>query len=124
MKKTILLAAPLGLVLFYGTSQVTAQDDECESMSIPVCQDGRQITINNNGKMVSPPNLCVDPGETIEVNVTPDGTSASIESKEGGWPSGSGSSFTLVAPEEAGSYDYNVYFSDGSCLDPRISVKD
>ena len=123
MKKTILLAAPLGLVLFYGTSQVTAQDPECESMSIPVCQDGTQININNNGKVVAPPNLCVDPGETITVNVSPDGTSASIEGKNGGWPSGSGSSFTLVAPE-SGTYDYNVYFSDGSCLDPRISVKD
>lgn len=123
MKKTILLAAPLGLVLFYGTSRVTAQDPECESMTIPVCQDGRQITINNNGKMVAPPNLCVDPGETITVNVSPEGTSASIEGKEGGWPSGSGTSFELVAPE-SGTYDYNVYFSDGSCLDPRISVKD
>jgi plastocyanin len=123
MKKTILLAAPLGLVLFYGTSQVTAQDDECESMTIPVCQDGTRITINNNGKMVAPPNLCVDPGETITVSVSPDGTSASIEGKNGGWPSGSGSSFTLVAPE-SGTYDYNVYFSDGSCLDPRIEVKD
>jgi hypothetical protein len=123
MKKTILLAAPLGLVLFYGTSQVTAQDDECESMSIPVCQDGTRITINNNGKMVAPPNLCVDPGETITVSVSPDGSSASIEGKNGGWPSGSGSSFTLVAPE-SGTYDYNVYFDDGSCLDPRISVKD
>ena len=123
MKKTILLAAPLGLVLFYGTSQVTAQDPECKSMDIPVCQDGTQITINNNGKAVAPPNLCVDPGETITVNVSPDGTSASIEGKDGGWPSGSGSSFTLVAPD-SGTYDYNVYFSDGSCLDPRISVKD
>ena len=123
MKKTILLAAPLGFVLFYGTSQVTAQDPECESMTVPVCQDGTQITINNNGRMVAPPNLCVDPGETIEVKVTPEGTSASIEGKNGGWPSGSGASFTLVAPD-SGTYDYNVYFSDGSCLDPRISVKD
>jgi len=50
-------------------------------------------------------------------------SSASVEGKDGGWPSGSGSSFTLVAPE-SGTYDYNVYFSDGSCLDPRIQVKD
>jgi hypothetical protein len=123
MNKTILLAAPLGLVLFYGTSHVTAQQQECKSMSIPTCQDGTRITINNNSQTVAPPNLCVDPGETITVNVSPDGTSASIEGKEGGWPNGSGSSFTLVAPE-SGTHDYNVYFSDGSCLDPRIEVKD
>jgi hypothetical protein len=123
MNKAILLAAPLGLVLFYGTTLVTAQEQECRTMSIPACQDGTRININNNGNALAPPNLCVDPGETIEVNVVPEG-SASIEGKDGGWPSGSGSSFTLVAPEESGDYDYNVYFSDGSCLDPRISVKD
>ena len=123
MKKTILLAAPLGFVLFYGTSQVTAQDPECKSMSIPTCQNGTRITINNNGKTVSPPNLCVDPGETITVNVVPGEATARIEGKDGGWPTGSGSSFTLTAPA-SGSYDYNVYFGDGSCLDPRIRVKD
>ncbi len=124
MKKTILLAAPLGLLAFYGTSQVTAQPDECESMmSMPTCQDGNRININNNGNKVAPPNLCVDPGETITVSVSPDGTSASIEGKDGGWPNGSGSSFTLVAPD-SGTYDYNVHFSDGSCLDPRIRVRD
>ena len=123
MKKTILLAAPLGLVLFYGTSQVTAQDGECRSMTVPVCQGGTRITINNNSNTVAPPNLCVDPGETITVNVSPEGTSARMEGKDGGWPNGSGSSFELVAPD-SGSYDYNVHFSDGSCLDPRITIKD
>lgn len=123
MNKKILLAAPLGLLVFYGTSQVTAQHDECESMTIPVCQNGNRININNNGNVVAPPNLCVDPGETITVSVSPDGTSATIESKDGVWPNASGSSFTLVAPG-SGTYDYNVHFSDGSCLDPRITVKD
>ena len=92
-------------------------------MSVPTCQDGTRITINNNSNTVAPPNLCVDPGETITVSVSPDGTSASMEGKDGGWPNGSGSTFTLDAPE-SGTYDYNVYFSDGSCLDPRIEVKD
>lgn len=123
MKKTILLASPLALVLFYGAPHVTAQQPECKSMSVPACQDGTRITINNNSKMVAPPNLCVSPGETITVSVSPDGTSASMEGKNGGWPSGSGSTFTLVAPE-SGSYDYNVFFSDGSCLDPRIEIRD
>lgn len=92
-------------------------------MSIPTCQDGTRITINNNGNMVAPPNLCVDAGETITVSVSPEGTSARMEGKDGGWPSGSGSSFELVAPD-SGAYDYNVYFSDGSCLDPRIEIED
>ena len=64
MKKTILLAATLGLILFYGASHVTAQEGECRSMSIPTCQAGTRITINNNGNTVAPPNLCVAPGES------------------------------------------------------------
>ena len=120
MNKKLLLAAPLCLLAFHGTSQVTAQGN-CVTQEIPAaCSGGGRITINNNTQNVSPPNLCASPGETIQVNVVPDG-SASISGKSSGWPSGSGSSFTITAPS-AGSYDYNVYFEDGSCLDPRISI--
>ena len=123
MNKAILLVEPLGLVLFYGAQHVTAQEQVCQTMSIPACQNGTRININTNGNKVSPPNLCVSPGETITVSVSPEGESARIEGKDGGWPSGSGSSFELVAPD-SGTYDYNVYFSDGSCLDPRIVIDD
>jgi hypothetical protein len=119
MNKKLLLAAPLCLLAFHGTSQVTAQ--ACATQNIPAaCQGGGRITINNETRNVSPPNLCATPGQTIDVNVVPSG-SASIGGKGGGWPAGSGSSFTITAPG-AGNYDYNVTFQDGSCLDPRISV--
>lgn len=124
MKKAILLAAPLGLLVAYGTSQVTAQDGQCEQMDIPpVCQPASRININNNSKNVSPPNICVSAGQSITVSVSPAGTTASVEGKGGGWPYGSGSDFTLEAPG-SGDYDYNVIFEDGSCLDPRITVQD
>ena len=123
MNKTALIAIPLCLVGFHGITTVTAQD-ACKPMQIPAtCQGGGQININNNSKNISPPNLCASPGETIQVNVSPAGTTASIGGKSGGWPSGSGSSFTITAPA-ANSYDYNVTFEDGSCIDPRIIVKD
>jgi hypothetical protein len=124
MKKTILLAAPLGLAVLYGATQVTAEHHECRQMNLPTCVDANQININNRGNTAGPPSICVDPGETITVRVTPEGTEASIEGKNGGWPSGSGSEFTLVAPMEPGDYDYNVYFEDGSCLDPRVRIRD
>lgn len=121
MNKKVLVVLPLCLVGFHGASQVTAQEG-CEEMSVPpTCQAGRQININNNSKKISPRNLCAAPGDTIEVNVTPAGTTASIDGKSGGWPSGSGSSFTITAPDQ-GTYDYDVTFEDGSCIDPRISV--
>ncbi len=124
MNKKVLFALPLCLIGFHGTSPVTAQGN-CEQMSVPpVCQPGQQININNNSKNISPPNLCASPGQTIEVNVTPAGTTASIDAKSGDWPNGSGSSFTITAPSSAGSYDYYVTFQNGSCIDPRISVRD
>ncbi len=122
MNKKVLIAIPVCLIGFHGSMQVTAQV-ECQQMDVPaVCQGGGRININNNTKNISPPNLCATPGETIDVNVTPDG-SASIDGKGGGWPNGSGPAFTITAPA-AGSYDYNVTFADGTCIDPRIIVRD
>ncbi len=121
MNKKLLIALPLFLIGFQGASQVTAQGG-CEPMSVPpVCQGGNRININTNSRKISPRNLCAEPGETIEVRVTPAGNTASIEGKSGDWPRGSGSSFTITAPEQ-GTYDYDVTFEDGSCIDPRISV--
>ena len=124
MNKKILIALPLCLVGFDGTSPVTAQD-VCKLMEVlPVCQeDARQITINKNSMNVSPPNFCATAGGTIEVRITPTGTMATLRGKTGGWPNDSGTSITLNVPA-AGSYDYYVHFEDGSCIDPRITVRD
>jgi hypothetical protein len=94
---------------------------------MPTCQAGRTITINNEAHTYKPDNLCVTAGDVIRVNVTPSGT-ATIRSKSGDWPNGSNGSersFTITAPPVTAetSYDYNVFFSDGSCKDPRITVK-
>ena len=121
MNKKLLLAAPLCLLVFQGTSQVTAQGN-CVTQTIPAaCSGGGRITINNSTKNVSPPNLCASAGETIQVNVVPNGT-ARIAGKNGGWPSGGPDSSFSITVQGSGTYDYNVYFEDGSCLDPRISV--
>ncbi len=122
MNKKILIAIPLCLIGFQGTSQETAQDG-CRQIAVPpVCQDGRRININNAGHTMGPPNICVSTGEIITVDVTPNGTTASIIGKSGGWPQGSGSTFMITAPEP-GAYEYKVIFEDGSCIDPRITVK-
>ncbi len=122
MNKKVFLAVPLCLIVLHGTSQVTAQDN-CVEMDVPpVCQGGGRININNNSHKISPRNLCASPGDTIEVKVTPARTQASVSGKSGGWPNKSGESFTITAPDE-GDYEYDVIFADGTCIDPRISVK-
>jgi hypothetical protein len=121
MNKKVLIAIPLCLIGIHGTSQVTAQDD-CVDLSVPPACTGRgSITINTTSKNIAPPNLCASPGESISVNVVPSG-SVTIAGKDDGWPNGSGSSFTITPPA-TGTYDYNVFFEDDSCVDPRISVQ-
>ena len=125
MNKNVFLVIPLGLIGLYGTQQVTAKQG-CAPMDPPPpaqCQNAPGITINNQSHTVSPPNICVQAGGTIGVNVVPNGI-ASVSGKDGGWPNGSDSSFTLNVPNTPGvAYEYNVTFDDGSCLDPRISVQ-
>ena len=126
MKKTIMLTVPLLVLAYYGTSQVTTAEVECVKQpgDMPTCQNAPHVNINNQSKNISPRNICGTPGQTITFNVTPNGTTASMEGKDGGWPMGSGSSWQIVVPEaEAGEYfDYNVHFEDDSCIDPRITV--
>ena len=121
MKKKILIAIPISLICFHGTSQVTAQAN-CEQMNVPpVCQNAGGITINTQSRNIAPPNICAAPGQTINVNVVPNGT-VTISAKNGGFPNGTGGAFNLVAPD-VGDYNYNVIFEDGTCIDPRITVR-
>lgn len=125
MKKLMLLSASFLLVFaLYEPSDVTAQGN-CEPMGgMANCRVGGRVTINNEGNIVGPPCVEIEPGGSITFNISPPGTTARIEPKNGGsWPFHNGESITLQAPSSDGDYDYNVYFSDGSCIDPRIRVK-
>lgn len=125
MNKIAFFAASLLILTVQQSPRVTAQDT-CEVHEVPPrCQNARRITIHTDEKRIAPPNICVDPGESIPVRVRPRGNSARIEAKEAAdWLSGSGESFTIDVPENAdGDYDYNVYFEDGTCIDPRIRVR-
>ncbi len=123
-KKTPIVMAML-IAAAYQPTAIVAQV-ECEVQEVPpVCQDARGININTNSKNVSPRNICVDPGDTISVQVTPAGNSVTIAAKNGAdWLHGSGETFTVQVPASAtGEFDYNVYFEDGTCIDPRIKVR-
>ena len=125
MNKKVMLTVPIMVLAFYSTSQITTAQPNCAPPSgpMPDCMNAQQITINNNSKNISPRNICVNPGDTITVNVRPNGTTARIDAKSGAWPAGDGTSFQLFVPETPGIYDYNVHFEDGSCIDPRVTVR-
>ena len=120
MNKKLFVPLPACLLLLQSAPLVTAQD-QCEPMNIPdQCQATSRITINTYTRNISPPNICAAPGDEIQVSVVPEGE-VRIAGKSG-WPNGAGAAFTIVAPE-AGDYEYNVYFGDGSCIDPRVTVR-
>ncbi len=124
MNKKLLLIAP---VVVFGLNEpfVVEAQTNCVIPSIPAnCQAAPQITVNRNSMNVSPPNICASPGQTIPVQVRPMGETAEVVSKGGaGWLSGNGGEFEIYVPDDAsGDFDYAIYFPDGSCIDPRISV--
>lgn len=125
MYKKTPIAVALLVATVYQPTVIVAQV-ECEVQEVPpVCQDAPRININVNSKHVSPPNICAEPGDTIQVRVTPAGNSATIAGKSGpDWLQGSGETFAIEVPDSVtGEFDYNVYFADGSCIDPRIKVR-
>ena len=125
MKNILVLGVAISALTYFLMSPVTAQPPQCAPMAdtMPACQNGRVITINNQSKTIMPRNLCMDAGDTVTFNVRPNGTSASVSPKNGAWPSDGGTSFQLVVPGGQPYYDYNVHFEDGTCVDPRITVK-
>ena len=89
------------------------------------------IGINYNTYVVTPPNYCAEKGQDIEVRVTPrngDVGTVTTEPKPDhpGWLAGTNdpdpNGFVLEHTDEEGEHDYNVIFSDGCIIDPRITI--
>jgi hypothetical protein len=120
MNNKMLLAIPMFLIGLHGAPQASAQSHCVPQFVPPQCQPADNLTINTQTRNVAPPNLCAAPGQIITVSVVPGG-SVAIHGKNSGWPNAWGSSFTMTAPR-SGAYDYNVYFEDGGCIDPKITV--
>lgn len=112
------------------------------------CQPGRNITINHGprGVVVAPPNLCVEPGVTVAVNIVPNNlplNAVSTTAKPGNpgqdsWMNGSNSQstgrFMLEVPEEIAAcsndsvddtciYEYTIEIKDFVILDPMITIR-
>jgi len=131
MNKLLALTVPIGLLLVAcGPHQPIPQD--CVAVDPPgMCSNAQAITINYNSHVVAPPNYCADPNEDIEVRVVPRnggvGT-VTTEPKPGhpGWLAGTNdpdrNGFVLHATDEEGEHDYNVIFSDGCIIDPKITI--
>ena len=133
IKKFVFTVVPIGLIFVaWGAQQVTVAQD-CVVMDPPgMCANAPAITINTITHIVAPPNYCASPGENIQVRVVPAGgavgtveTIAKVPANT--WLNGTNdpdpNGFELIVPADAsGEYYYKVVFSDGYCIDPRISI--
>ncbi len=105
------------------------------------CQAGTRITIKHGpgGIIVAPPNLCVNPGDTITVNTAPpdqslktEPTKANSNNPGHNWLNGSNSDrtgeFTLKVPDEVPGcvteceYKYTIVTTE-IIFDPMITIR-
>lgn len=141
MNKRIWMVAILATAL--GACSIPGQLAAPES-----CQPGRNITINHGprGVVVSPPNLCVQPGDTVSVNIVPNNlplnavsTTAKPDNPgQDDWMNRSNNQstgrFTLEVPEEIPAcpkdtvddtciYEYTIEIEGFVILDPMITIR-
>jgi hypothetical protein len=124
VNKNVLVAVAVVLLGTLGPLKASTQTFEgCITVDVPEkCQPAPRLTINAESKKVAPPNMCVQTGKAVQVNVVPGSASVRIVSKDGAeWLSGQGKSFSIDVPASAaGRHDYAVFFEDGTCLDPAL----
>jgi hypothetical protein len=134
MNKLLVVSLPIALFLISCAPQQPIPAECVHVNSRDQCSNAPSININRNSHDANPPNYCADAGEDIEVRVTPAngpiGTVRTIpksDDPDHDWLNGTNNpgpnGFTLTAPDDAsGEYRFYVVFSDGYCLDPRITI--
>lgn len=89
------------------------------------------ITANQNDFGVRPPNLCIEPGDTVTVRVTgnrPEGSVRVIGKSGATWINGTNSpdnmEFTFDVPSELpiDTYFYTVVVDDYGVIDPMLTI--
>jgi len=131
IKKFIFMVLPLTLIVI--SWDANPQDPPCVVMTpTENCSNPPGITIHLKSHKVTPANFCAEAGKTIRVNVVPrndpvETVQTIAKDPANTWLNGTSASdpkgFELYVPADAsGGYDYKVVFSDGYCIDPRISV--
>ena len=135
MNKLLAFTVPIGLLLVACGGQKPPEPGECKVISIPArCVSMATYTISTMGHTVTPPHYCAPPGD-ITINIQPPHSDAgSVITKPKNpalpnvdWLNGTNApdgSILVLKPGDApnGGYNYFVYFADGSCIDPKITI--
>jgi hypothetical protein len=141
MNKKALLILPLVVCLSACATVSSSTATTCKHVTpSPSCSGDKNfpsVTINTQVDLVvDRNNACAAPGSTIEFRVVPPGkneiASVTIRSKDPAhtWLNGTNSpdkkKIEILVPdwvEVDQHYDYAIYTSSGTCMDPRVEVK-
>lgn len=140
MNGKFLISLFAGLLLAVGAGATSAQEVKCDLVIIKdkKCQGIRSyplVTINTVTKKLSPEFVCAAIGSVIEFRVVPPGKTESdsvdVKAKDESntWLIGTNypdkKKIEVRVPTwvKKGDYKYNIYFKDGTCIDPRVNVE-
>jgi len=144
MNGKLLLSLFAGLLLAIGAGATWAQEVECDDIEMKdkVCRNDKHypivtIHIAAKKKVITPLFVCAARGSVIEFRVVPPGKTESgsvdVKAKEesNDWLIGTNfpdkTKIEVRVPrwvEDESDHDYNIFFADGSCIDPRVHVQD
>lgn len=140
MNKKVLLILPFAIYLSACTAMAPTTTTTCMTITPDSNCGGDKnfpiVTINTqSGVVIDRSNVCATPGSTIEFRVVPpahnDVGSVSIRAKDPAdtWLNGTNSpdnkEIKILVPSwvtTGENYDYAIYTSSGTCVDPRVEV--
>ena len=140
MNSKLLLVLPLMICLSACATVRSTPSTACTVMTPDSSCGGDKnfpiVTINTQaGLVIDRSNLCATPGSKIEFRVVPPGLndvgSVSISAKDPAdtWLNGTNSpdkkKIEILVPDwvtTKETYDYAIYTSSGTCMDPRVEV--
>lgn len=141
MKRKILFVLPLSWVLVSCAPALVATPGACHIASIipakchdPAHRNDPKVTFNTITLKANPPNVCAEPGSTLEISIVPPAKnkvgSVAVSAKDplDSWLAGTNApdkgKIKILIPEWVtyDDYDYGFTTFDGKCLDPRVNV--
>ena len=132
MKKMFVITLPIALLLASCVVPPVVPQ-QCVKLDPVACAPAAKITVTLANHGINPRNYCATAGQPIPVDVAPPngqpGTVRFIpKNAANGWLQGvnspNASGFVITPPNGTppGEYEYYVVFSDGYCIDPRITI--
>lgn len=142
MNGKFLIALFAGLLLAVGAGATWAQGFDCKPIPTKDKDEKCQgisaypiVTINAKTKKLNPEFVCADRGSIIKFMVVPPGATESdsvdVKSKDesntwligANYPDKKKIEVRVPTWVEKKEYRYNIYFKDGTCIDPRVNVE-